>query len=39
MQIGTIAKKIGHSIDAIRFYERNRRIIVSKKVVVYSQLG
>ena len=23
MQIGTIAKKIGLSIDAIRFYERN----------------
>ena len=23
MQIGTIAKKIGLSVDAIRFYERN----------------
>ena len=23
MQIGTVAKKIGLSVDAIRFYERN----------------
>lgn len=23
MQIGILAKKIGHSVDAIRFYERN----------------
>jgi len=33
MQIGTVAKKIGLSVDAIRFYERNALLHPEVKVV------
>jgi MerR family regulatory protein len=32
MQIGTVAKKTGVSVDAIRFYERNALVSVRSKL-------